>query len=361
VLLDTTWGADTGGTGRYVRSMRAALQADPSVEVVCVNAPRLTRGHRLVRLPLNGVLHLAWTQVGIPALAWRRRVDVVHTTMTGPVWCPRPVVLTLHDALDFMPEWRPSRVWSGYMRSVGALAARRAAVVLTGTQASAGEIGSFYRVAPERLRVTPYGSALLGVVADGDNSTSPVGASRHGGPGERRMEEGGLFFLMVGVADRRKDIGTGLRAVALLQGGGVEMEAVVVGSAPREFAGANWVRTLTDVTDCELAWLYAHALAVLVPSRHEGYGLPVVEALAFGTPVVASDLPALREVGGVAARYARVGDVAAFARELARVVERPAEERQRVAQSAGGARAMTWDATAQATVAIYRELVRRGA
>ena len=98
---------------------------------------------------------------------------------------------------------------------------------------------------------------------------------------------------------------------------------------------------------------------MLVPSRHEGYGLPVVEALAFGTPVVASDLPALCEVGGEAVRYAPVGDAAAFARELAGIIERPDEARERVRSAASGASAQTWAVTADATIAIYREVLGR--
>jgi glycosyltransferase involved in cell wall biosynthesis len=165
---------------------------------------------------------------------------------------------------------------------------------------------------------------------------------------------------MVGVADRRKDIGTGLRAVAMVREAGGEIAAVVVGSVPEAYREADWVQVVTRVSDAELAALYQQAVVMLVPSRHEGYGLPVVEALAFGTPVVASDIPALREVGGEAARYVPVGDVAAFAREIERIVERPEEERERVRLAAGSAEAATWTTTAAATVAIYCELLERG-
>lgn len=348
VLLDTTWSAGTGGTARYVSSMRAALQRVPDVEVIAVAAPVIAFGPRLVRLPLNGVLHLAWTQAWLPARAWWSRVDVVQATMTAPVWCPCPVVLTLHDALDFVPELRPSRVWSGYMRTIGACAARRASAVLTGTRASAEEIVGCYRVRAERMRVTPYGSALL----DGSSS------NRDDRPRSRTTRHL-PFVLMVGAADRRKDIGTGLRAVGLLRESGVAVEAVVVGSVSGEHVNVGWARVVERVTDSELAWLYGRALAVVVSSRHEGYGLPVVEALAFGTPVVAADLPALREVGGGAARYAPVGDAEAFARELAAILAQPEDARRRIGNAAEDARRLTWDATAWATVAVYRELVGR--
>ncbi len=371
VLLDTTWATGTGGTARYVRSLHAALVANPAVEVVALRSPRLMHGHRAVRLPVNSVLHLLWTQVGLPVQAWRKRVDIVQATMMAPALSPRPVVLTLHDALDFMPSLRPSRVWSGYMRTVGALAARRAAIVVTGTRASAAEITRYYRVAPERLRVTAYGSALSELRSCAREDCSSVVLRRREGSfgcspesqqrGEALRDDSARqgFVLMVGAADRRKDIGTGLRAVAKVRDAGVEIATVVVGSVPASFEDEGWVQVVARVTDRELAWLYEQAAAVLVPSRHEGYGLPVVEALAFGTPVVASDLPALREVGGDAARYAAVGDVDGFARELAIIIEQQDEERERVWRAAHAARGLTWDATANATIAIYRELLEQ--
>lgn len=346
MLLDTTWASSQGGTARYVRSMLDALNDEVDVEVIAVRAPRLTRVPRTARLPLNGVAHLLWTQIALPLLALCHRADIVSCSMMAPVFCPRPIALTLHDALDFLPDVRPSRMWSAYMRTIGALAARRADVVLTGTQASSGEIVRYYRLDSRRVRVTPYGSALLGNddgAHDGRALSEPTG--------------GHPFVLMVGSADARKDIGTGLRAVASIRQSGVELCAVVVGSVPSAFAGRAWVRVVGNVSDSELARLYASALAVLVPSRHEGYGLPVIEALAFGTPVVASDIPALREVGGAAARYAATGDVDGFARELARIVERPDIERERLTAAA---RTLTWRATARTTTAIFRALVQCG-
>jgi glycosyltransferase involved in cell wall biosynthesis len=343
VLLDATWAVGRGGTARYVRSLADVLAATPAVDVIVVSAPRLGRGPRALRLPLNGIAHLLWTQLWLPLTARRVGVDVVQATMTAPLFCSQPVVLTLHDALDFMPEWRPSRVWSAYMRTAGAWAARRAAVVLTGTNASAAEVMKFYRLDPERVRVTPYGSSFVDR-ADGyedDRACLPC--------------DGG-FVLLVGTADRRKDFETALRAVALVRSGGGQLEAVIVGSVPAAFADAAWVHVEATIDDRRLAALYRQAALVIVSSRHEGYGLPVQEALAFGTPVVASDLPALREVGGEAVRYASPGDAEAFAREIVRVLQDQSGARERVRQLAPEAASTTWEATAWATMGIYREI-----
>ncbi len=348
VLFDTTWGSDRGGTGRYVRSLRGALDGDLTVEVISVSAPRLSGGPRWLRMLVNGPTHLLWTQLWIPANAWVKRVDVVHTTMTAPIWCRCPNVLTLHDALDFIPAFRPSRIWSSYMRSVGAIAARQATIVLTGSDASAAEIARYYGVAPDRLRITRYGSTL----------TESASATDHRDTSSLAPTGRNSYVLMVGSADRRKDLDTGLQAIEQLRREGVAIDAVIVGTTPPRFAGLTWVRTCSAVADDRLAWLYENALAVVVPSRHEGYGLPVVEALAFGTPVVASDIPALREVGGSACRYAPTGDAGQLAKHLAEICEDPAEARRRVAIAAEFARTQTWDATKQATVAVYRDITK---
>jgi glycosyltransferase involved in cell wall biosynthesis len=106
-----------------------------------------------------------------------------------------------------------------------------------------------------------------------------------------------------------------------------------------------------------LAWLYRHAAAVIVPSRHEGFGLPVVEALSLGTPVVASDIPALREVGGRATRFAPADAPAAFAEQLEAILADPAAERTRIAATATPASIPTPAQTVAAIVQIYQEVL----
>ena len=107
-----------------------------------------------------------------------------------------------------------------------------------------------------------------------------------------------------------------------------------------------------------LAGLYRDALALCMPSFGEGFGLPVLEAMSFGTPVVASDLPALREVAADAARFAKPGDTEGLGRELRQVVS---DDQTRVLLARkGNARAslFTWDATAEQTVQAYRAALR---
>ncbi len=111
------------------------------------------------------------------------------------------------------------------------------------------------------------------------------------------------------------------------------------------------------MTPERLAALREGARAVLVPSRKEGFGLPVLEALSAGVPVLASDTPALREVGGAAATYLPLGDAAAWGRAISQAAAAPAGERAEQAQ-AGRIRAagFSWERTARATLAAYREV-----
>jgi glycosyltransferase involved in cell wall biosynthesis len=119
-----------------------------------------------------------------------------------------------------------------------------------------------------------------------------------------------------------------------------------------------WVTQVRGLTRSQLAGLYQQAAAVLVPSEAEGFGLPVVEALACGTSVVASDLPVLREVGGSAVVFAPVGDVEAWATMAHRLLADPAAVPTREARLAQAAR-YTWAEHARVIGEAYRNLWAR--
>lgn len=341
VLFDTTFGTGSGGTSRYVSELERALRRDGSVTVLLVRAPRLRCAPRLLRLPVNAVTHLVWLQLVVPLLAVWNRADVVHGTMLAPVLAPCPVVVTIHDGLDFLPELRPSRVWSAYVRTVGVLAARRADAILTGTHASRNEVARCFRIDFDRIAAVPYGNALGRI-----EPRPPAGV---------RLPD--RYALVVGNSSARKNVALAIDAIERLRGSGCDVQLVVAGRTDGDLTrDQSWVRVVTGASDGELVWLYDHASVVVVPSLHEGFGLPVIEALSRGTPVLASDLPALREVGGADARYAPPGDVARFTDELRSLLENP----QRVSDAAmSRARSLTWDATATGTVAVYRSVSER--
>jgi glycosyltransferase involved in cell wall biosynthesis len=155
------------------------------------------------------------------------------------------------------------------------------------------------------------------------------------------------YFLFVGALEPRKGPDVLARAVALARGRGLRAPVVTVGEGRVDVPG---LERAGRVDARRLSSLYSGAIALVAPSHLEGFGLPAVEALAHGTPVIASDLVPVREALGDAARYVPPGDSAALADALleAEDAPRPAGLEQAVAH-------LTWEATARATRAVLAE------
>jgi len=266
--------------------------------------------------------------VSLPRLLRRLRPELAHFQHALPLGIRGRCVVTLHDLSFEDDDCAMGRLDRLTFRIVVPRAARRADHVLVVSERTRSDVVALYGVSGERVTVTPNGV---------DPSFSP-GA---GGAG---------YLLFVGAIQARKrplEALEAARTVGLpLLVAGPEKDAVLAG-ALRE--GGAELRGY--VSKQELARLYRGAAALVLPSRFEGFGLPVLEAMACGTPVVAADEPALREVGGEAAIYAEDGDFgAAVRRALA----------QRAALSAAGierAKLFSWEETARRTAAVYRRLL----
>jgi glycosyltransferase involved in cell wall biosynthesis len=345
VALEATYASLPNGTGRYLSSLAHELDERSDVELVRFHAPRFNRLPRLLRLPLNGMLHVVWLQFVLPLWAWRQRIDVIQTSMTAPLLAPCPVVVTLHDGLDFHRQWRPSATWSAYVRTLGALAARRAAAVVTVSRAAAVDVERYFKIRPERLHIVWNGARV------------PAGASM---PPAGLNVAPGCYALVVGSRARYKNVETAVAALELVRARFDGVELVLVGEGLGALtAGREWAHAPGRVTDAELGWLYQHAAVCVVPSLHEGFGLPVLEALICGVPVVASDIPALREVGGEAARYADPASPEAFAASIRPILASLEAERARIAPLTRAAAARTWRQAADEMVRIYGQVVGR--
>lgn len=335
VLFDATYLDRQDGTGRYTREVLRALRCQPDLDVLTRRAPRLERLPRVLRVPVNGALHAGFIQLGLPLLANIHKAHVVHTMAVAPWFCPAPVVVTIHDALDFYSRYRPSRLWSAYVRTFGTLGARRAAAVVTVSAFSAGEVMRHFRVPRWKVHVVPNATRL-----DAVQPEEPAGLPRT------------RYVLFVGSADRRKGLGVAVDALELAREKIPELHLVVTGRAASSRAPAQtWLHELGGVSDTELVWLYRNAAAVIVPSRYEGFSLPLHEALSFGTPVVASDIPAHRRISGDHVMLVDVDDVHGFARSLITTIERGCPERVADTPVAG------WDESATLLAKLYRGLV----
>lgn len=300
VAFDSRPTRDTRGVGRYARCLLQALQASGRGELVETHDPR--------------------------------RCDVFHSPwLDGALLrSPVPMVVTLHDVSPL--KRRGEFLRSGLRFKLRYLAVQRAARVIVPTHAVAQDAIQALDLPPERVAV--IGEAVAPALRPRPESEVEAVRARYQLPERYLLWVGGLQ-----TPDPRKRVGALARATR-------RMPLVLVGAVGR------WARELPDVTltgvvdDDELAAIYTGAHALVFPSDDEGFGLPPVEALACGTPVVACDVPALREVLDGRATLGPVDDVDGLM-AAAEAAERPAPAPP----------AWTWEDAAEATWQVYSEAI----
>jgi glycosyltransferase involved in cell wall biosynthesis len=328
ILIDAdVLGRNRTGEETYVRNLLRELpRVAPDLQFAAVSrhAELVPDGVEAILLPAR--FQEVRMASSLPRLLRRLRPELAHFQHALPLgWRGRSVV-TLHD-LSF--ERDPSAMGLAdrlTFKTVVPRAARRADHVLAVSERTKRDAVELYGLAPEKVTVTPHGV---------DPAFSPGDGSHDG------------YLLFVGAVQPRKDPLTALAAadaVGLpLVVAGPEKDAALAQQLRER--GAD-VRGFVDVPT--LAELYRRATALVLPSRYEGFGVPVVEAMASGAPVVLSDDPALREVAGEAGLY---GDPA-------EAVRRVLADRERY-RHAGLERAklFTWARSAELTAEAYRRVI----
>jgi glycosyltransferase involved in cell wall biosynthesis len=292
----------------------------------------------------------------IPRAARAAGVELLHAPhYTLPLGWSGPSVVTIHDLIHVRHArfFRPGTALAA--RALAGAAARRARLVLTGSTHSRDEITSLLGIPAEKIRVTPYG------VSSGFSRRSPeaVGTFR----AARRLP--GSYVLYVGARKRHKNVEVLLRALSAMPR---DSRPPLVLSGPRWRPGEPLARSAARAgvadgvffsgpltSDEDLSLLYSGAAVYLQPSLDEGFGLPPLEAMACGVPVVASPAGALRETLAGAAEWASPDRADAWAEAIAALLEDPARREERAARGLKHARAFTWDRTAAMTLDAYRE------
>ena len=305
------------GTARYIRNLLERLE----LETVACGGPG--RAAVLVR-------ELWWYPLRLSSLTG---ADLLHcTTYYGPVRPRIPTVVTVHDlAVLRHPETFP-RWTRAYVPRVVPYVLRAARRVIAVSEFTASELEVLLRVPREKIRVVPNGV---------DASFTPDGPRAEGD-----------YVLTVGTLEPRKNLALAIEAAALA---GVELRVVGARGWGGVAASGPHVTWLGEVEDAELARQYRGSLCVVYPSLYEGFGIPVLEAMACGAAVVTSRGGATEEVAGDAAVLVDARDAAAIAAGLEEAVARRVELRERGIEHA---RPFSWDETASRTRAVYEEALR---
>jgi len=356
------------GIGRYAYALARWLpRVAPDDDFVLFYDPKaphthhdlaaLTSMRNLEMVPVGSGVFSVQQQWRLRSLARRHRLDLYHSPYyLMPYAMPCPVVVTIHDLIpEFYPHALPANRPAALFRLLVGLAARRAAMILVDSEAT--------RVDISRCGIAP--ASRVGVVPLGVSETF---ARRSADRQDEVRSRYGLdrpYLLYVGINKPHKNLVRLVRAWASMPVEARQHHYLVIagpkdarhGSLSRcieDLGLGDTVRLVGRIAEEHLPSLYAGAVAFAFPSLYEGFGLPVLEAMACGTPVVCSSTPSVAEVAGDAALLFDPEHVSSIRDALLRVLTEP-DVRVRLRQ-AGRTRAahFSWECTASQTLAAYR-------
>ena len=339
VCLDATpLTMTSGGLPRYVSELsRALVEEFRSDEFVLSSDQRFVSG--LDRLPRPaGWLQRRWWLWGAERANRKAKVTLFHgTNFAVPYFSRRPTVMTIHDLSPWMnPAWHAG---ANRVRKRSPRMANLATMIVTPTEAVRKE-------AIERFGITP-----------GNVAVTPLAAGIHFRPVP--LPPGNPYFVFVGTLEPRKNIPMLLEAWrSVREKSGVDL--VLAGRRRADFPRVmpeGGLRILGEVSETELPALYSNAVAAIYVSKYEGFGLPVLEAMQCGAPVIVSRDAALAEVSAGAA--IAVSSATELAEAMRGLLRNPAMRAGRSSRSLARARDFSWAATARLTYEVYREAAAR--
>jgi glycosyltransferase involved in cell wall biosynthesis len=300
-----------------------------------------------------------WTLVQLPLFASRNKLDVLHVQYLIPPVCPCRVVTAIHDvSFAIMPETFPlkDRVLLNLLIPFSASSASK---VITLSESSRRDLMERFGVAPDKIAVTPCGV---------DETFQRVEEAQRIADVLQRYGIALPFVLSVGLLQPRKNLSRVVEAFALLRERRPELphRLAIVGrigwgveplqQRVRELQLESVVPFAGYVADEDLPALYSAADLFVYPSLYEGFGIPPLEAMACGTPVVTSNVSSLPEVVGDAALSVNPLDVEAMASAMEKVLTDAALRQTLSERGLERARAFTWERMARLTIEVYQEV-----
>lgn len=364
-----------GGIPQYTRQILTELANLVPADDTLVALQHVKQSARLVDAPtvqharLFTPPHHRLEKWSLPLEVLRLRLDVLHyPDFIAPRLSPGATVVTIHD-LAFMhyPEIldNEARHYYGQVRE----SVHRADAVIAVSEATRQDVCELLEISPNRIDVvyeaaaahfTPY------AIPAGERRTIGMGGSMPERNGHVSLVQEGTFCLFVSTLEPRKNLSTLLRALRICRNRGKHYHLVVAGGRGwyddvifqdvRDLGLGDSVLFVGQVGNDDLVWLYNACVVYANPSLYEGFGLPVVEALACGAPSLVADTGSLPEVAGDAAWLLPPRDAEAWADAIERLWENPDERAKLKAKGPRQAARFSWERAARETLAIYRRV-----
>ncbi len=310
-----------------------------------------------------------WTQIALPFALFKDspRPDVFFSpTHYAPRWSPIPTVISIMDLsyIHFPQMFKKSDLYQ--LKNWTAYSVRKAKRIFTISQASKDDIIKEYGIEPGRVIVTYPGikmktphfapSASLRASRGKQNSNMDKLRKKYGIEGE--------YILFVGTLQPRKNIVRLIEAFSCVSKNDIQL--VIVGKkgwlyeeilqAPKKFGVENKVKFLDFVPDEDLSALYQNALCFVLPSLYEGFGLPVLEAMANGCPVITSNVSSLPEAGGDAALYVDPENVDDIVKNLQLIINNAELRKKMIEKGYKQVKKFSWEKTARETLQVLEEV-----
>jgi glycosyltransferase involved in cell wall biosynthesis len=356
--FDARW-YNKSGIGSYVAGLLPALARGGCELVVYVDPSNPVPG--LDRLELQIVPVRSGKYSPLSSLEFRRRekadkLELFHSPFYAIPLLECPVVVTIHDLIPFLfsiyPWWKQKIVQAGYRR-----AARHAAHLVADSVATASDVQKILNVPGEKI-------STVHLAADPDNFHPGSTADELNGL-QRRFGVQPPYLMATGAGNwRTKNLKSALEALIIARkDAGRKFQTVMVGAA--EALRVPAIRDLADdlnliqtgyIETPELAALFRYAHALVMPSLYEGFGLPLVEAMSCGCPVIASDRGSLPEVAGAGAQCFDPFNIGAMAAAVVALLRSPEELQQKKAAALSRAADFSWDKAAQETIWVYHHV-----
>ncbi len=317
---------------------------------------------RVVHSPVNALRRRWWT-IGLPLYIRQNKLTLFHgTNYNVPLWQRCPTVVTIHDlSLLLHSETHPEHLVSRARRRLPTMV-RIATRIITDSESVKSEICAHLNVAPEKIRAVPLAP----------RRAFRTMAEAHARTTRQRLGVGDEFVLFVGTLEPRKNLVTLVRAFdELLRTTDLRPQLVIAGqkgwltedlfSQVERSAITERILFTGYVSDEDLAMLYSTCRVCVYPSLYEGFGLPPLEAMACGAPVITSRIPVIIETVGAAACLITPTDVSALTAALVELLTDADARRHYSGAGLRRAAEFTWERTAGMTWEIYREVLGQSA